>query len=98
MYPLAAGINAKTKGESGKHFTVAADDETLAFCPLRGYLTERTVCPATYLETLVLVACSRNIDFNFTINISDNLLNVKTMFPFVNFILAGEVDMPSGNR
>jgi hypothetical protein len=44
------------------------------------------------------VACSRNIDFNFTINISDNLLNVKTMFPFVNFILAGEVDMPSGNR
>jgi len=35
MYPLAAGINAKTKGESGKHFTVAADDETLAFCPLQ---------------------------------------------------------------
>lgn len=35
MFPLAAAINAMTKGESGKHFTIAADDEKLAFCPLR---------------------------------------------------------------
>ncbi|TAL47113.1 MAG: VirB4 family type IV secretion/conjugal transfer ATPase [Methylovulum sp.] len=35
MYPLAAAINATTKGESGKHFTIAADDEKLAFCPLQ---------------------------------------------------------------
>jgi type IV secretion system protein VirB4 len=35
MYPLAAGIRAETKGASGKHFTVAADDEKLAFCPLQ---------------------------------------------------------------
>ena len=35
MYPLAAGIRAKTKGVSGLHFTVAADDDRLAFCPLQ---------------------------------------------------------------
>ncbi len=35
MYPLAAAINATTEGESGKHFTIAADDEKLAFCPLQ---------------------------------------------------------------
>ncbi|MFP7891219.1 VirB4 family type IV secretion/conjugal transfer ATPase [Pseudomonas aeruginosa] len=35
MYPLAAGINAATRGTSGLHFTVAADDERLAFCPLQ---------------------------------------------------------------
>nr|WP_317623865.1 VirB4 family type IV secretion/conjugal transfer ATPase [Acidovorax sp. SUPP3334]BDH38425.1 VirB4 family type IV secretion/conjugal transfer ATPase [Acidovorax sp. SUPP3334] len=35
MYPLAAGIRAATKGHSGLHFTVAADDDRLAFCPLQ---------------------------------------------------------------
>ncbi|HCZ16051.1 MAG TPA: conjugal transfer protein TrbE, partial [Candidatus Accumulibacter sp.] len=35
MYPLAAAIRAQTRGSSGKHFTVAADDEDLAFCPLQ---------------------------------------------------------------
>ena len=35
MYPLAAAIRAETKGTSGRHFTVAADDERLAFCPLQ---------------------------------------------------------------
>jgi len=35
MYPLAAGIRAGTKGKSGLHFTVAADDDQLAFCPLQ---------------------------------------------------------------
>jgi len=35
MYPLAAAIRAQTGGSSGKHFTVAADDERLAFCPLQ---------------------------------------------------------------
>ncbi|EMJ7039688.1 MULTISPECIES: VirB4 family type IV secretion/conjugal transfer ATPase [Pseudomonadota] len=35
MYPLAAGIRAATNGTSGLHFTVAADDERLAFCPLQ---------------------------------------------------------------
>lgn len=35
MYPLAAGVRAATKGTSGLHFTVAADDERLAFCPLQ---------------------------------------------------------------
>ncbi|MGO0686229.1 TraG/VirB4 family ATPase [Pseudomonas fulva] len=35
MYPLAAGIRAESAGSSGLHFTVAADDERLAFCPLQ---------------------------------------------------------------
>jgi type IV secretion system protein VirB4 len=35
MYPLAAAIHAGTKGQSGRHFTVAADDDNLAFCPLQ---------------------------------------------------------------
>lgn len=35
MYPLAAGIRAESNGRSGRHFTVAADDEQLAFCPLQ---------------------------------------------------------------
>lgn len=35
MYPLAAGIRASSKGKSGLHFTVAADDDQLAFCPLQ---------------------------------------------------------------
>lgn len=35
MYPLAAGIRAATRGQSGLHFTVAADDDRLAFCPLQ---------------------------------------------------------------
>ncbi|MCW5222896.1 VirB4 family type IV secretion/conjugal transfer ATPase [Verminephrobacter aporrectodeae subsp. tuberculatae] len=35
MYPLAAGIRAVSKGKSGLHFTVAADDEHLAFCPMQ---------------------------------------------------------------
>jgi type IV secretion/conjugal transfer VirB4 family ATPase len=35
MYPLAAGIRAGSRGKSGLHFTVAADDDRLAFCPLQ---------------------------------------------------------------
>jgi len=35
MYPLAAAIRAQTRGVSGLHFTVAADDDHLAFCPLQ---------------------------------------------------------------
>jgi len=35
MYPLAAGIRAGSKGKTGLHFTVASDDDHLAFCPLQ---------------------------------------------------------------
>lgn len=35
MYPLAAGIRAATHGASGLHFTVGADSDKLAFCPLQ---------------------------------------------------------------
>jgi type IV secretion system protein VirB4 len=35
IYPLVAGIRAVTSSTSGRHFTVAADDDRLAFCPLQ---------------------------------------------------------------
>jgi type IV secretion system protein VirB4 len=35
LYLLAAAIRASTNGRTGKHFTVAADEERLAFCPLQ---------------------------------------------------------------
>ena len=35
MFPLAAAINAGSRGKTGLHFTVAADDDHLAFCPLQ---------------------------------------------------------------
>lgn len=36
MYPLASAIRAQTKGRSGKHFNVAADDaKAPAYCPLQ---------------------------------------------------------------
>ncbi|VTU46204.1 Type IV secretion system protein virB4 (plasmid) [Variovorax sp. SRS16] len=35
MYPLAAAVRAATGGRTGLHFTVAADDEKLAFSPLQ---------------------------------------------------------------
>jgi type IV secretion system protein VirB4 len=35
LYPLAAAVRASTDGRTGKHFTVAADEERLAFCPLQ---------------------------------------------------------------
>jgi len=35
MYPLTAAINAGSKGKTGLHFTVAADSDHLAFCPLQ---------------------------------------------------------------
>lgn len=40
MYPLAAGIRATTKGRGANHFSVASDDETLAFCPLQNLKTK----------------------------------------------------------
>lgn len=35
MYPLCAAIHAGSLGVSGKHFTVASDQDQLAFAPLR---------------------------------------------------------------
>ncbi len=35
LYPLTAAIRAVSYGNSGKHFDIAADHETLAFCPLQ---------------------------------------------------------------
>jgi type IV secretion system protein TrbE len=34
MYPLVSAINSVTNGKSGKHFTIASDEEELCFCPL----------------------------------------------------------------
>ena len=35
LYPLTSAIRAVTRGESGKHFEIGSDNETLAFCPLQ---------------------------------------------------------------
>lgn len=35
LYPLTAAIRAATHGDSGQHYDIAADHETLAFCPLQ---------------------------------------------------------------
>lgn len=35
LYPLTAAIRAVTRGLSGKHFDIVADNETLVFCPLQ---------------------------------------------------------------
>jgi len=35
LYPLTAAIRAVSRGLSGKHFDIASDNETLAFCPLQ---------------------------------------------------------------
>jgi type IV secretion system protein VirB4 len=35
LYPLTAAIRASTQGVSGQHFTIAGDDDILAFCPLQ---------------------------------------------------------------
>ena len=35
LYPLTAAIRASTQGVSGQHFTIAGDEDRLAFCPLQ---------------------------------------------------------------
>ena len=35
LYPLTAAIRSASKGATGLHFTIAADDDKLAFCPLQ---------------------------------------------------------------
>ncbi|KXU36993.1 conjugal transfer protein TrbE [Ventosimonas gracilis] len=54
MYPLAAAINATTEGKSGLHFSVASDDDALAFCPLQ-YLDskEDRAWTMQWLDTLL---------------------------------------------
>jgi len=54
MYPLASAINASTQGQSGLHFTVAGDDDELAFCPLQ-YLDskEDRAWAAQWIDTLL---------------------------------------------
>ncbi len=34
MYPLVAGIHAASQGREGRHFAIAAEASSLAFCPL----------------------------------------------------------------
>lgn len=54
MYPLAAAINASSKGKTGLHFTVAADDDRLAFCPLQFLETKADRAWAmTWIDTIL---------------------------------------------
>jgi type IV secretion/conjugal transfer VirB4 family ATPase len=54
MYPLTAAINAGTKGQSGLHFTIAGDNDRLAFCPLKD-LKEKSdrAWAAEWIETII---------------------------------------------
>lgn len=54
MYPLTAAINAGTQGKSGLHFTIAGDDDTLAFCPLKDLESKSDrAWAADWIETVI---------------------------------------------
>ena len=53
---------------------------------IRGYLTKRTVCPATTLKPLVFVAYRRNIDFKIGCGILSNMLNINNIIYIIKFI------------
>ena len=54
LYALAAGIRAKTKGKSGLHFEIGADNNKLSFCPLQ-FLDSRSyrAWAADWIDTIL---------------------------------------------
>jgi len=64
----------------------------------RGYLTKRTVCPATPRKPLLHAAYGGNIDFKKVGKFIDNLLNIKNIYSVIKFILANKGDMPPGGQ
>ena len=79
LYPLTAAIRASTKGASGQHFTVAGDDDTLAFCPLQ-FLETRAdrawamewINTLLALNGLVTTAAQRNDIASAIVNMEKN--------------------------
>ena len=79
LYPLTAAIRASTGGVSGQHFTVAGDDDTLAFCPLQ-FLDSRAdrawamewINTLLALNGLVTTAAQRNDIASAIVNMENN--------------------------
>ena len=79
LYPLTAAIRASTQGVSGQHFTVAGDDDKLAFCPLQ-FLDTRAdrawamewIDTILALNGLVTTAAQRNDIASAIVNMEKN--------------------------
>jgi len=79
LYPLTAAIRASTQGVSGQHFTVAGDDDKLAFCPLQ-FLDTRAdrawamewINTILALNGLVTTAAQRNDIASAIVNMEKN--------------------------
>ena len=79
LYPLTAAIRASTQGVSGQHFTVAGDDDQLAFCPLQ-FLDTRAdrawamewINTILALNGLVTTAAQRNDIASAIVNMEKN--------------------------
>jgi type IV secretion system protein VirB4 len=79
LYPLTAAIRASTQGISGQHFTVAGDDDQLAFCPLQ-FLDTRAdrawamewINTLLALNGLVTTAAQRNDIASAIVNMENN--------------------------
>jgi type IV secretion system protein VirB4 len=79
LYPLTAAIRGSTRGISGQHFTVAGDDDPLAFCPLQ-FLDTRAdrawamewINTILALNGLVTTAAQRNDIASAIVNMENN--------------------------
>ena len=79
LYPLTAAIRASTQGVSGQHFTVAGDDDKLAFCPLQflGTRADRAwamewINTLLALNGLLTTAAQRNDIASAIVNMENN--------------------------
>ena len=78
LYPLTAAIRASTHGVSGKHFTIAGDEDRLAFCPLQ-YIETRSdrawamewINTILALNGLVTTASQRNAIASAIVNMAN---------------------------
>ena len=78
LYPLTAAIRASTNGVSGKHFTIAGDEDRLAFCPLQ-YIETRSdrawamewINTILALNGLVTTASQRNAIASAIVNMAN---------------------------
>lgn len=56
LFPLTAAIDAATKGRTGRHFVIAADDKSLSFCPLQFLDTPGDISWALeWLDTILVL-------------------------------------------
>jgi len=96
MYPLAAAINAVTGGRTGRHFTIAGDDEALAFCPLQFLDTKSDRAWAMeWIDTILALngfettPAQRNEIGNAIVNMKEN--GGRTMTDFTLTVQEGPI-------